>query len=131
VTGVSWQTAHLGGYADVVAPDGSIISPLVQVNGGSLVHCTLEPGKVTRAVRHRSVEEVWYCLGGSGQLWRTHADTEEIVDLCPGVAITIPLGTSFQFRAADAGLAVLITTMPPWPGDDEAVAVPGRWQAEI
>jgi mannose-6-phosphate isomerase-like protein (cupin superfamily) len=131
MTGVNWLTAHLGTYEDVIAPDGSIITPLVQVRGGSLVHCTLPPGRVTQAVRHRSVEEVWYCLGGGGQLWRHDADTEEIVDLTPGVAVTIPLGTGFQFRAADAGLAVLITTMPPWPGNDEAVSVEGRWRAQV
>ena len=131
MTGASWQTANLDSYPQVLAPDGSVITPLVQVRGGSLVHCALPPGKVTRAVRHRTVEEVWYCLGGSGQLWRRAADTEEIVDLTPGVGVTIPLETAFQFRAADAGLAVLITTMPPWPGNDEAIAVEGRWLAEI
>jgi mannose-6-phosphate isomerase-like protein (cupin superfamily) len=128
---VSWHTANFSTFEDVLAPDGSIITPLVQVRGGSLVSCRLPPGNVTRAVRHRTVEEVWYCLDGSGQLWRQHAETNEIVELSPGVAITIPLGTAFQFRSADAGLHVLITTMPPWPGNDEAIAVEGRWPAQI
>ena len=56
---------------------------------------------------------------------------EEAVALRPGVAVSIPVGTSFQFRAA-AGteVAVVGVTMPPWPGDDEAVAVPGAWPAQ-
>ena len=43
----------------------------------------------------------------------------------------IPVGTSFQFRAtASSEVAVVGVTMPPWPGDDEAVAVPGAWDAQ-
>jgi len=131
MTGVSWHTASLGSFEHVLAPDGSIITPLVEVTGGSLVHCRLPADRVTRAVRHRSVEEVWYCLEGAGQLWRRQADSDEVVELSPGVAVTIPLGTEFQFRAADGGLAVLITTMPPWPGNDEAIRVDDHWPADV
>ncbi|MBV9892800.1 MAG: cupin domain-containing protein [Chloroflexi bacterium] len=94
-----------------------------------MVHCTLRPGCVTRAVRHRTVQEVWLCLAGRGQLWRHSAGSEEVTELEPGVAVTIPLGAEFQFRTVgDAALEVAITTMPPWPGDDEAVPVQGTWQ---
>jgi mannose-6-phosphate isomerase-like protein (cupin superfamily) len=54
--------------------------------------------------------------------------TEEITALRPGLCLTIPLGTHFQFRAApDQALAVVAITMPPWPGEGEAVAVTGPW----
>jgi mannose-6-phosphate isomerase-like protein (cupin superfamily) len=97
-----------------------------------MVHCSLPPGRVTRAVRHRSVEEVWLCLGGRGQLWRRGAQAEDVVDLEPGVAVSIPLGSDFQFRAdAAATLELVITTIPPWPGEDEAVPVDGKWQAHV
>ncbi len=131
-----WQTASLPPAYDLLAPDGSEIRLLVQVNAGSLVHCTLQPGAVTQAIQHRSVEEVWYCLAGSGQLWRsanraddvTEEVTEEVTDLAPGVAITLPLGTRFQFRAnGSQPLEVVITTLPPWPGADEAIPVAGPW----
>jgi mannose-6-phosphate isomerase-like protein (cupin superfamily) len=97
-----------------------------------MVHCTLQPGQVTRAVQHRSVEEVWFCVSGSGQLWRREgaSATEEIVDLEPGVAVSIPLGTAFQFRGLGAQpLELVITTLPPWPGPEEAVPVAGTWKA--
>lgn len=124
---VSWQTNRLGAES-VLAPDGSEIRPLVQVDGGSLVHCRLAAGQVTQAVQHRTVEEVWYCVAGAGQLWRRSDSRTEVVDLVPGVAVTIPLGTAFQFRAGDTEpLELAITTMPPWPGNDEAVAVEGAW----
>ena len=126
---VTWQTARVGRQYDALAPDGSEIRLLVQLDGGSMVHCTLRPGCVTRAVRHRTVEEVWLCLAGRGQLWRHSAGSEEVTELEPGVAVTIPLGAEFQFRTVgDAALEVAITTMPPWPGDDEAVPVQGTWQ---
>ena len=53
-----------------------------------------------------------------------------VVAVGPGVCATIPLGTRFQFRAsAEAPLAFVAVTMPPWPGEDEAVVVAGRWPA--
>jgi mannose-6-phosphate isomerase-like protein (cupin superfamily) len=131
---MSWQTAHVGPDADATAPDGSEIRLLVEVGGGGLAHCTLRPGQVTQAVRHRTVEEVWLCLGGRGQLWRRNLElpAEDIVDLEPGVGVSIPLGTHFQFRASgDQPLEIAITTMPPWPGADEAVPVEGHWPPNL
>jgi mannose-6-phosphate isomerase-like protein (cupin superfamily) len=247
---VVWQTARVKPAYDALAPDGSEIRLLVHTRGGSMVHCQLAPGQVTRAVRHHSVEEVWFCVAGRGQVWRHATETaqtvgtpetagrtktaetaeaadlpeiaetaetaetaeeaeeteetaqaeehtkaaeaaaeaeeteetaqaeehtkaaedeaehrdeagdtageaedeaeaehseaeeiaaeeavytkeaEEIVDLEPGVALNIPVGVAFQFRALGSEpLELVIVTMPPWPGDDEAVPVDGRWRA--
>ena len=128
---MSWQTTHIGRDYDALAPDGSEIRLLVQVRGGSLVHCTLRPGHVTRAVRHKTVEEVWLCLAGHGQVWRHSPETnlDEIAEMTRGTSLSIPLGTHFQFRASgDEPLEIAITTMPPWPGDHEAEPVEGKWQ---
>jgi mannose-6-phosphate isomerase-like protein (cupin superfamily) len=47
-----------------------------------------------------------------------------------GVSLTIPVGTHFQFRNAEAvPLRFIIATIPPWPGSDEAVRVEDRWPA--
>jgi mannose-6-phosphate isomerase-like protein (cupin superfamily) len=62
-------------------------------------------------------------------MWRRQDGREEIVELAPGLCLTIPLGTQFQFRAADdEAVSAVAITMPPWPGMDEAVAVPGAWE---
>ena len=128
---VSWQTARVAPVRSVLAPDGSEIRALVQIDGCSMVHCTLRPGQITQAVRHRTVEEVWYCIGGAGQLWRRSEHAEDIVDLTAGIAVTIPLGTEFQFRATgETPLEIVITTVPPWPGTDEAIPVQGHWVPE-
>jgi mannose-6-phosphate isomerase-like protein (cupin superfamily) len=127
--GVVWETRQVGTAYDALAPDGSQIRLLVQVDRGSLVHCTLPPGEVTQAVRHRTVEEVWYCVAGMGQVWRQQADAEEVVDVAPGVALSIPVGVAFQFRTTGLRpFELVITTLPPWPGADEAQAVDGVWE---
>ena len=54
---------------------------------------------------------------------------EETVAVEAGVCITIPLGTEFQFRCLGSEpLAFVAVTMPPWPGEDEAYRVEGKWQ---
>jgi mannose-6-phosphate isomerase-like protein (cupin superfamily) len=127
---MSWESAHVKPKYDLLAPDGSEIRLLVSLPRASMVHCTLQPGHVTRATLHRSVEEVWFCLAGAGQVWRRSAYSEEVVDLAPGVALSIPLGVSFQFRASGAQpLELVITTIPPWPGEDEAIFVDGPWES--
>jgi mannose-6-phosphate isomerase-like protein (cupin superfamily) len=94
----------------------------------SFAHFELAPGQVSRAVSHASVQEIWYVVAGGGQMWRGDGTVEEVTTLAPGVCLTIPLGTSFQFRAGQAGLRVVAVTAPPWP-DDPGEARPecGPW----
>ena len=94
-----------------------------------MVHCTLPPGAVSEPVRHRTVEEVWYFISGHGRVWRKSESAESVTEVERGVSLTIETGTSFQFRndSPDEPLAIIIVTMPPWPGPDEAYPVPGRW----
>ena len=113
---------------DTLAPDGSEIRLLSATSRGSMVHCTLNPGEVSLPVAHKTVEEVWYFLEGTGQLWRKYGDEERVVDVAPGVSLSIPVGAHFQFKTTgDVPLRFLIVTMPPWPGEDEAYRVPGYW----
>lgn len=114
----------------VVAPDGSDVRVLLQLAGGSMAHFQLAPGQVSAAVQHRSVEELWYVVEGRGRMWRRQDGREAVIDLVPGLCLSIPLGTAFQFRAAaDAPLAAVAVTLPPWPGDDEAMPIEGPWAA--
>lgn len=114
---------------DVLAPDGSEIRLLPRLTGGSMVHCTLPPEAVSLAVTHRTVDELWYVLAGTGELWRRQDKREEIVPLTPHTAHSIPLGTHFQFRnPGTEPLRLVIVTMPPWPGPDEAVRVADHWR---
>ena len=115
-------------HYDTLAPDSSEIRLLSVTDRGSMVHCTLHPGQVSVAVAHRTVEEVWYFLEGTGQVWRRRGDRERVVNVAPGASLSIPVGTHFQFRTTGKGaLRFIIVTMPPWPGEGEAYRVPGHW----
>jgi mannose-6-phosphate isomerase-like protein (cupin superfamily) len=113
---------------DVIAPDGSQVRILLAAKGGGMAHFRLAAGQVSRAVRHRTVDEIWFILSGRGEMWRSAAGRDDTAALVPGTCLRIEAGTRFQFRA-DAGepLAAVAVTMPPWPGDAEAELVEGHW----
>jgi mannose-6-phosphate isomerase-like protein (cupin superfamily) len=115
---------------DYLAPDGSEIRLLAKASAGDFAHCLLPAGKTSRPVYHRTVEELWYVLRGRGELWRGRsAKDQSTVALKEGASVRIPVGTTFQFRAAPkTALEFLIATMPRWPGPREAVPAPGKWQ---
>jgi mannose-6-phosphate isomerase-like protein (cupin superfamily) len=123
-----FQTLALPAAPTVVAPDGSAVRVLLSLAGGSMAHFELAAGQVAMAVTHRTVEEIWFVISGQGQMWRKQGDREEVVPLAPGVCLTLPVGTHFQFRASDgSGLAAVAVTLPAWPGEGEAVLVSGPW----
>jgi mannose-6-phosphate isomerase-like protein (cupin superfamily) len=135
-----FETMRLPAARDVVAPDGSDVRILLRLAGGSMAHFELAGGRTSRAVVHRSVDEIWYVLSGRGEMWRSQAGAqggegrpggeggEQIVPLEPGTCLSIPAGTRFQFRClGDGPLAAVAVTMPPWPGEDEAREVRGAW----
>jgi mannose-6-phosphate isomerase-like protein (cupin superfamily) len=127
-----FDTKRLAVDKDDVAPDGSDVRVLLGLEGGGMAHFELAPGKVSRAVTHRTVEEIWFFLGGRGAMWRKQGSREEVVPVEPGVCLTIPLGTHFQFRCFGyEPLSAIGITMPPWPGEDEATAVVGEWEATV
>ena len=104
-----FATIRLPALPTVVAPDGSDVRVLLGLPAGGMAH---------------------FVLAGSGQMWRRQGEREEVVALEPGVCLSIPLGTHFQFRAsATQSVSAVAITMPPWPGADEAVRVAGPWRA--
>ena len=122
------QTMRLAQGRMVLAPDGSQVRELVAVAKGSMVHCTLPGGAVSMAVAHAKVDEVWYFLAGTGQVWRRRAGAESVTDVEAGVAMSVEYGTHFQFRnTGEEDLCFVIVTMPPWPGAEEARRVTDRW----
>ena len=129
---MSFVTRRLSALPDAIAPDGSEVRVLCSTSRGSLAHFTMPPHTVSKAMTHRSVEEVWYFVSGQGRMWRRWHDREEIVDVEPGVAISILVGPHFQFRSlSPEPLTAVGTTMSPRPGEDEAVAVGGVWDPTV
>ena len=126
--GRDFQSGNLGPEF-IKAPDGSEIRLLHELHMGGLSECTLPPNTVSVAVKHKTVEEIWRCTAGKGEIWRSQNSVEKILPLSPGVSLTIPLNTCFQFRNIDSEpLKLIIATMPPWPGDSEIYEVQGPWK---
>ena len=126
-----FDTMRLPDERDMAAPDGSDVRVLLRLAGGSMAHFELGAGRISRAVAHRSVDEIWYILAGRGEMWRRQEDRQQTVPVEPGTCLSIPAGTHFQFRATGGGpLAAVAVTMPPWPGPDEAYEVTGAWPAD-
>ena len=128
VSGRVFETIQTSEVDEELAPDGSRVRPLLSLVSGGMAHFELESGRISKAVMHRSVEEIWLVLSGRGEIWRRNDRKETIVVLEAGVCVSIPVRTAFQFRCiGDEPLRIAAVTMPPWPGGDEAVQVAGSW----
>ena len=92
-----FATARLPISPAALAPDGTDVRPLLELRQGSFAHFELAPGRTSFAVGHRTVEEIWFFLAGRGEVWRKNEVQEETVPVDPGMCLTIPLGTKFQF----------------------------------
>jgi mannose-6-phosphate isomerase-like protein (cupin superfamily) len=126
-----FQTKQLAEEVEEVAPDTSEIRVLCRTERGSTAHGTLPPGGVALAIVHRTIDEIWYVLSGRAEIWRKQSEREEVIEAGPGASLTIPVGTQFQFRTVgDEPFRFLMFTMPPWPGDDEAMRVPDHWPVD-
>ncbi len=127
-----FQTVRLSQSPTMTAPDGAAVRVLPGLSRGGMAQFTLRPGQISRAVRHRTVEELWFVLSGRGAVWCNAGGRDAVLALDPGVALTLPLATRFQFRALGGEpLRVLGLTMPPWPGQQEAVVVEGPWTPTV
>ena len=121
---------------DYNAPDGSEITYLIKGQTGDfgdLCNCKLPIGKTSIAVKHQTVQELWNFTAGNGEFWLKDGENETISEVKKGTSILIYPGVSFQFRntSEDTPLESTITTMPPWPGPNEAVIVEGKWHPTV
>jgi mannose-6-phosphate isomerase-like protein (cupin superfamily) len=127
-----FATMRIPAARTAVAPDGSDVRVLLGLERGGMAHFELAAGETSTAVRHRTVEEIWVFLSGRGEMWRRQGAREETVAVEAGVCLTIPLGTRFQFRSLGPGpLAAVGVTLPPWPGEGEAIPVEGPWRPTV
>ena len=59
-----FRTLALPAEPVALAPDGTLVRVLLALDRGSLAHFELPAGAVSHAVKHRTVEEIWYFLSG-------------------------------------------------------------------
>ena len=129
----NFATMDLPERPTVTAPDGSDVRVLLRLAGGSMAHFELAPGRCSQAVRHRTVEELWYVIAGEAEMWRCQDGRETVVALRPGTSLSIPLGTSFQFRAKGAtpfaAVGVTMPTLSCPSAKGNASSIPGNLPA--
>jgi mannose-6-phosphate isomerase-like protein (cupin superfamily) len=131
-----WSVEDRPAEPVVVAPDGSGVRPLARTadESGSLAEFELPPGATSKAVRHYELEEIWFFVAGSGEMWLEGGDP---VAVEPGAALAIPARVSFQFRSrGDVPLRIVGLTLPAWPLDrpqSEVIDtdVAGPWTASV
>ena len=75
---IDFQTRTLPERPSEGAPDGSDVRIRLRLPGGGMAHFALGAGQVSRAVRHRTVEEIWYVLAGAGEIWRKQGEIRVI-----------------------------------------------------
>jgi mannose-6-phosphate isomerase-like protein (cupin superfamily) len=90
-----FETRRVGTIPDAIAPDGSEVRVLCGLSRGGLAIFVLPPKAVSKAVAHRTVEEIWYVVSGCGRMWRKLGGQEEIVEIAPGLSLSLPIGTHF------------------------------------
>ena len=128
---MDFSTKRLPVARDDIALDGSDVRILLRLKGGSMAHFELPPGETSTPVALRTAEEIWFFLSGRGEMWRKQNDQEDTVPVEPGVCLTIPLGTHFQFRSFGyEPLAAVGVTMPPY-SDGECYEVKGIWEPTV
>jgi mannose-6-phosphate isomerase-like protein (cupin superfamily) len=124
-TGRSWRIKkvpeQLPERPDDIATDRSEIRKLFTTERASVVHCTLPPKATSAAVRNVETDEIWFFIGGQGNIWlREEGEVKGTVEkITPGVCLTIPMGVHFQYRSTgETPLAFLCVTMPPFQSNE-------------
>jgi mannose-6-phosphate isomerase-like protein (cupin superfamily) len=119
---------------DAIAPDGAEIRVLLDRLQGatrlSLAEALVKPGERTAYVSHRTSEDIWYIVRGTGRFHRLTPDggAEQNAEVAPGDALLIPTG--YRFWVENTGsdnLVFLCCGTPPWPGNDEAIL----WEEDL
>ena len=98
-----------------VTKDGSTIRELHHTAEQSLAEATLEPDQATERHYHRSTEEIYFVLKGSGRM-EVDGDTRTVR---PGDAVLIPPGAWHTLEnTGSSELRILCCCAPPYSHDD-------------
>jgi mannose-6-phosphate isomerase-like protein (cupin superfamily) len=96
---MTFKTRRIAGAPDAIAPDGSEVRVLCGLSRGGLAVFSLQPDSVSKAVAHRTVEEIWYVLSGRGRIWRKLGRQEEIDEIDAACRSAYLPARNFNFAA--------------------------------
>ena len=109
------DVTHLDKAESFVTKDGSTIRELHHTAAQSLAEATLEPDQATERHYHRSTEEIYFVLKGSGRM-EVDGDTRTVR---PGDAVLIPPGAWHTLENnGSSELRILCCCSPPYSHDD-------------
>lgn len=111
---------------DFVAPDQSECNYLVRGPRANCITATLKPHTVSAPQSHKSIDETWYFISGTGRMYlrNEYDNTVTKINTTPGTSVYIPCGNHFHFcNDGDDDQTAIITTLPQWE-DDEGYTVP-------
>jgi mannose-6-phosphate isomerase-like protein (cupin superfamily) len=109
------KIASLDRVESFVTKDGSAIRELHHTAAQSLAEATLEPGQATERHYHRSTEEIYFVVKGSGDM-EVDGDTKRIR---PGDAVLIPAGAWHSLvNDGTSELRILCCCVPPYSHED-------------
>jgi len=74
---MTFETRSIAATPDAIAPDGSEVRVLGMLSRGGMAAFRLAPNTVSKAVAHRTVEEVWYFIAGCGRIGASSATTRK------------------------------------------------------
>ena len=122
---------QLSEHPDDTATDRAEIRKLFATEKASVVHCTLPPKATSVATRLLKTDEVWYFVGGQGEIWlREEYEAEGREEkVSPGTCLTIPMGVHFQYRnIGEDSLTFLCVTMPAFESNEADISeVEAHW----
>lgn len=116
---------------DSSSPEGGAeIRYLLNSKGGDLTHAVCPAGELAPTHELPELDEAYFVLGGSGEIWRRHQKWEGITALRPGRFVWMPRGTQFQYRASQgASLVFLVAVLPSWRRELFHIVDAGPWEA--
>lgn len=109
-----------GGHAE--------IRHLVRSPQGDLTHAVCHAGAVAPTHHLPELDEMYFVLAGSGEIWRQAAGRSAVTALRPGRWVQMPAGSRFQYRASrHSSLVFLVVVMPGWRPHLFHVVEGGPW----
>ena len=124
----SWQTEDLPEAPNYTSPGGtSEIRLLPSFQSGELAHAKAPPECVAKPAILTGITEVFYVVGGSGELWRRQGESEETIELVVGRSPTIPPGVDFQYRTHSDPLELIVFSAPRWEPEAWSEGAPREW----
>jgi mannose-6-phosphate isomerase-like protein (cupin superfamily) len=118
---------------DETAEDGGTrIRHILKSPAGDLTHAVFRAGGVSGTHHLPELDEAYFVLGGSGEIWRASDERDAVTALHPGRWVAMPAGTKFQYRSnLGTSLIFLVVVLPSWSLDKFHIVDGGRWNAGL